>query len=173
MLASSLFAKMWIQGKVMILLTLLSSIMMVESSFNRKSFPHGFTFGSSSSAYQYEGAVAKDGRMPSICDTYYDIPSNTLDGSNANVTVNQYYLYPDDIKMMAKIGFDAYRFSISWSRLIPEGRGSINAIAVEHYNNLINSLLELGMEPYVTISHFDIPQALEDEYGGWLDHRIV
>ncbi|XP_059074442.1 beta-glucosidase 34 isoform X2 [Cryptomeria japonica] len=149
MLASFLFTKMGFQGKVRILLTLLSSIMVVESALNRKSFPQGFTFGSSSSAYQFEGAVAKDGRMPSICDTYYDIPSHTLDGSNANVTVNQYYLYPEDIKMMAKVGFDAYRFSISWSRLIP------------------------GIEPYVTISHFDIPQALEDEYGGWLDRRII
>ncbi|GLJ16560.1 hypothetical protein SUGI_0283410 [Cryptomeria japonica] len=173
MLASFLFTKMGFQGKVRILLTLLSSIMVVESALNRKSFPQGFTFGSSSSAYQFEGAVAKDGRMPSICDTYYDIPSHTLDGSNANVTVNQYYLYPEDIKMMAKVGFDAYRFSISWSRLIPEGRGSVNAIAVEHYNNQINTLLEFGIEPYVTISHFDIPQALEDEYGGWLDRRII
>ncbi|XP_057861861.2 beta-glucosidase 34 [Cryptomeria japonica] len=169
----SVCATMELQAKVMILLTLLSSMTVVEGGFNRKSFPQGFTFGTSSSAYQYEGAVAKDGRMPSICDTYYDIPSNTLDGSNANITVNQYYLYPEDIQMMAKLGFVAYRFSISWSRLIPEGRGAVSAIAVEHYNNLINSLLEAGIEPYVTLNHFDIPQTLQTEYGGWLDHRIV
>eukprot|EP01018_Ginkgo_biloba_P023323 Gb_30540 [translate_table: standard] len=99
--------------------------------------------------------------------------AHTVDGSNGSVTVDQYDIYPEDIKMMSNVGMDAYRFSISWSRLIPGGRGPVNDIAVKHYNNLINELLEQGIEPYVTLSHFDIPQALEDEYGGWISPRIV
>uniref|UniRef100_A0A0D6R1T5 beta-glucosidase n=1 Tax=Araucaria cunninghamii TaxID=56994 RepID=A0A0D6R1T5_ARACU len=162
-----------IQCSLVLMMLLLGEGVEEHGVFSRKSFPQGFVFGTSSSAYQYEGAVAEDGRKPSICDTYYDVSSHTVDGSNANVTVNQYDLYPGDIEMMAALGLDAYRLSISWSRLIPDGRGAVNPLAVEHYNTLLTKLLDCGVEPYVTLSHFDIPQALQDEYGGWLNRRIV
>ncbi|CAN6468865.1 unnamed protein product [Victoria cruziana] len=96
-----------------------------------------------------------------------------FDNSTADVSADQYHKYKEDVKLMHDMGLDAYRFSISWSRLIPGGRGAVNPKGLQYYNNLINELLKYGIEPHVTLHHLDLPQVLEDEYGGWLSERIV
>lgn len=142
-------------------------------NISRASFPQGFVFGTASSAYQYEGAVKEDGRGPSIWDKFAHSFGKITDFSNADVAVDQYHLYDGDIQLMKDMGMDAYRFSISWPRIFPNGSGQINQAGVDHYNKLINALLANGIEPYVTLYHWDLPQALDDSYKGWLDGRIV
>ncbi|KAF3431563.1 hypothetical protein FNV43_RR26294 [Rhamnella rubrinervis] len=144
-----------------------------EINITRGSFPKGFVFGTASSAFQYEGAVKEDGRGPSVWDTFSHKFGKIADFSNADVAVDQYHLYESDVQLMKDMGMDAYRFSISWSRIYPDGSGEINQAGVDHYNKLINALLAKGIEPYVTIYHWDLPQALEDKYNGWLDSRII
>ncbi|XP_049933947.1 beta-glucosidase 22-like isoform X2 [Nymphaea colorata] len=139
---------------------------------NRNDFPPDFVFGAGTSAYQVEGASAEDGRSPSIWDTFTHA-GEMLDNSTADVSADQYHKYKEDVKLMHDMGLDAYRFSISWPRLIPGGRGAVNPKGLEYYNNLIDELLKYGIQPHVTLHHFDIPQVLEDEYGGWLSERIV
>nr|WNF20695.1 strictosidine beta-d-glucosidase 2 [Mitragyna speciosa] len=148
----------------------------VMSPISRADFGEEFIFGSASSAYQMEGAAAEGGRGPSIWDTFTEqTPDKVMDGSNGNVAINQYYLYKEDVKLMKKIGLDAYRFSISWPRVLPGGRLSagVNKAGIDYYNNLINELLANDIKPFVTLFHWDVPQALEDEYGGFLNRKIV
>ncbi|KAK3421847.1 hypothetical protein EUGRSUZ_G02458 [Eucalyptus grandis] len=142
-------------------------------AIGRSSFPKGFVFGTASSAFQYEGAVKEDGRGPSVWDTFSHQFGKVIDLSNADVAVDQYHRFNEDIQLMKDMGMDAYRFSISWSRIFPNGSGQINQAGVDHYNNLINALLAKGIEPYVTLFHWDLPQALEDKYNGWLDPQII
>lgn len=144
-----------------------------QLDFSRKSFPQGFVFGTASSAYQFEGAVKEDGRGPSIWDKFAHTFGKVLDFSNADVAVDEYHRYKEDIDLMKNMGMDAYRFSISWSRIFPNGTGAINQAGIDHYNNLINALLAKGIKPYVTIYHWDLPQALEDRYNGWLSPQII
>ncbi|KAK9107306.1 hypothetical protein Syun_023317 [Stephania yunnanensis] len=144
-----------------------------SSEINRKSFPQGFVFGTASSAYQYEGAVKEDGRGQTVWDTFAHSFGKIIDFSNADVTVDQYHLYAEDIQRMVDMGMDAYRFSIAWSRIFPNGSGAINQAGIDHYNNLINLLLAKGIQPYVTLYHWDLPQALADKYNGWLDPQII
>ncbi|KAI9169439.1 hypothetical protein LWI28_012343 [Acer negundo] len=146
------------------------------ASLNRSSFPAGFVFGTASSAYQYEGAANDDGRGPSIWDTFTQkYPDKIKDGSSGVVAIDSYHRYKEDVALMKDIGFDAYRFSISWSRILPYGnlRGGVNPQGITYYNNLINQLLSNGLQPFVTLFHWDLPQALEDEYGGFLHPQIV
>eukprot|EP00253_Pinus_taeda_P000856 PITA_00856 len=141
--------------------------------FSRKNFPPGFVFGTASSAFQYEGAVEEDGRGPSVWDTYSHKIGSILDSSNADIAVDHYHRYREDIGLIVDMGMDAYRFSISWSRIFPDGSGNINEAGVHHYNKFIDALLENGIEPYLTLYHWDLPQALEDAYNGWLSSKIV
>ncbi|XP_057948872.1 beta-glucosidase 40 [Malania oleifera] len=143
------------------------------SNINRASFPEGFVFGTASSAFQYEGAVKEDGRGPTVWDKFSHTFGKVLDFSNADVAVDQYHRYPEDIELMKSMGMDAYRFSIAWSRILPNGTGEINQAGVDHYNALINALLAKGIEPYVTLYHWDLPRALEDKYKGLLDPQFV
>ncbi|CAI0450272.1 unnamed protein product [Linum tenue] len=145
------------------------------SAFNRRSFPPGFLFGTASSAYQYEGAAAEGGRGPSIWDTFTKIPGKISDGSTGDIAVDSYHRYKEDVKIMKNMGLDAYRFSISWSRILPNGKvsGGVNQEGVAYYNNLINELLANGIKPFVTLFHWDLPQALEDEYEGFLSPKIA
>ncbi|CAL8999754.1 unnamed protein product [Prunus brigantina] len=138
-------------------------------------FP-GFTFGAATAAYQLEGAANIDGRGPSVWDNFtHEHPEKITDGSNGDVAIDQYHRYKEDVAIMKDMGLDAYRFSISWSRLLPNGKlsGGINKKGIEYYNNLTNELLRNGIEPLVTLFHWDVPQALVDEYGGLLSPRIV
>eukprot|EP01018_Ginkgo_biloba_P017517 Gb_07479 [translate_table: standard] len=143
-----------------------------KNIISRDDFPPGFVFGAGSSSYQTEGAAAIDGRKPSIWDTY-TYAGNMFDGSTGDVAADQYHHYKEDVGLMHKMGLDAYRFSISWSRLIPDGRGAINPKGLQYYNNLINELISHGIEPHITLYHFDLPQSLEDAYDGWLSPQIV
>ncbi|PIA46226.1 hypothetical protein AQUCO_01500029v1 [Aquilegia coerulea] len=153
-----------------------NSIIISSSStsleFSRLDFPPGFVFGAGTSAYQVEGATAEDGRKPSIWDTFTQ-EGRTSDKGTGEVASDQYHKYKDDVKLMHKMGIDAYRFSISWSRLIPDGHGAVNPKGLKYYNNLINELVSYGIEPHVTLSHFDIPQALQDEYEGLLSPKFI
>ncbi|KAF3958904.1 hypothetical protein CMV_016230 [Castanea mollissima] len=144
--------------------------------FNRSSFPSDFIFGAGSAAYQSEGAAHTDGRGPSTWDIFTKKhPEKITDASNGDVADDFYHRYKEDIKLMKKIGLDSFRFSISWSRILPKGKlsGGVNAMGVKFYNNLINELLYNGIKPFVTLLHYDPPQALEDEYGGLLSPKIV
>ncbi|KAG4985274.1 hypothetical protein JHK86_032965 [Glycine max] len=146
------------------------------ASLNRNSFPTGFIFGTASSAYQYEGAANEGGRGPSIWDTFtHKYPDKIKDRDSGDVAIDSYHRYKEDVGIMKDMNLDAYRFSISWSRILPKGKlsGGINQEGIDYYNNLINELLANGLKPFVTLFHWDLPQSLEDEYGGFLSPRIV
>ncbi|KAI4331928.1 hypothetical protein L6164_016874 [Bauhinia variegata] len=137
------------------------------SCLNRSGFPVGFIFGAASSSYQYEGAAKEGGRGPSIWDTYtHKYPEKIADRSNGDVAVDAYHRYKEDVGIMKQMNLDAYRLSISWSRILPKGRlsGGVNREGINYYNNLINELLANGIKPFVTIFHWDLPQTLEHEY---------
>ncbi|CAN1263538.1 Beta-glucosidase 24 [Linum perenne] len=120
-----------------------SSAAAATAPFNRSIFPSGFLFGTASSAYQYEGAAAEGGRGPSIWDTFVKIPGKIVGGATGDVAVDEYHRYKEDVKLMKDMGVDAFRFSISWSRILPNGKvsGGVNKVGVTYYNNLINELL--------------------------------
>ncbi|KAL2968476.1 hypothetical protein AAZX31_15G030700 [Glycine max] len=146
------------------------------ASLNRTSFPKGFIFGAGSASYQYEGGANEGGKGPSIWDTFtHKYPDKIVDRSNGDVANDQYHHYKEDVGIMKYMNLDAYRFSISWSRILPKGKlnGGINQEGVKYYNNLINELIANGLQPFVTLFHWDLPQALEDEYGGFLNPRII
>ncbi|XVE85758.1 hypothetical protein DITRI_Ditri17bG0116800 [Diplodiscus trichospermus] len=161
------------KGIALVLALVVLGIQAGLSQINRASFPKGFVFGTASASFQYEGAVKEDGRGPTIWDTFSHSTGIIFDGSNADVAVDQYHRYFEDVQLMKDMGMDAYRFSIAWSRIFPNGTGEINQAGVDHYNNLINVLLAKGIEPYATLYHWDLPQALEDKYIGWLDRQII
>ncbi|RVW48658.1 Cyanogenic beta-glucosidase [Vitis vinifera] len=167
---------------LLLLLNLVTIIIAAETAdygtalLNRSSFPKGFIFGTASSAYQYEGAAYEYGRGPSIWDTYtHKYPEKVKDRSNGDETVDAYHRYKEDVGIMKGMSLDAYRFSISWSRILPNGKlgGGVNKEGIAYYNNLINELLSNGLQPFITLFHWDLPQALEDEYGGFLSPLIV
>lgn len=158
---------------VILVVVVVCRIQTCLSDITRASFPKGFVFGTASSAFQYEGAVKEDGRGQTIWDTFSHSFGKVVDFSNADVAVDQYHRYNEDVQLMKDMGMDAYRFSIAWSRIFPNGSGEINQAGVDHYNNLINALLAKGIEPYVTLYHWDLPQVLEDKYEGWLNPKII
>ncbi len=129
-------------------------------------FPKDFEWGAATASYQVEGAAYEDGRGLSIWDTFSRIPGKVYAGENGNVAVDQYHRYPEDIALMKQLGIKSYRFSIAWPRIIPSGRGEVNPKGVAYYTNLIQALLEAGIEPVPTLYHWDLPQTLQDE-GGW------
>ncbi|XP_055962082.1 hydroxyisourate hydrolase-like isoform X2 [Mercurialis annua] len=118
-----------------------------------------------------EGAASEDGRTPSVWDTFTH--QGFVNGDTGDVAADGYHKYKEDVQLMVETGLDAYRFSISWPRLIPNGRGAVNPKGLQYYNNLINELIRHGIQPHVTLFHYDHPQVLEDEYGGWLSRKIV
>uniref|UniRef100_A0ACD5W432 Uncharacterized protein n=1 Tax=Avena sativa TaxID=4498 RepID=A0ACD5W432_AVESA len=155
-----------------LLLSLWVQDVTAKVGFTRSDFPQDFVFGAGTSAYQYEGAVAEDGKSPSSWDNFTHA-GKMEDKSTGDVAADGYHKYMEDVKLMSETGLEAYRFSISWSRLIPNGRGAINPKGLEFYNNLINELVIHGIQVHITLHHLDLPQILEDEYGGWLSPRIV
>lgn len=117
--------------------------------------------------------MKEGGRGPTVWDTFAHSFGKVIDLSNADVAVDRFHRFEEDIQLMKDMGMDAYRFSIAWSRLYPNGTGQVNQAGIDHYNRVINSLLAKGIEPYVTIYHWDLPQALEDKYTGWFDRQIM
>lgn len=131
------------------------------------SFPSGFIWGTATSAYQVEGAVAEDGRGPSIWDAFSHQPGHIADGSNADRADDHYHRYKQDVALMRELGVKAYRFSIAWPRVFPEGVGAANPKGLDFYDRLLDELLANGIEPYATLYHWDLPQSLQDRFGGW------
>lgn len=137
-----------------------------------RQFPDDFLWGSATAAYQIEGAAAEGGRGPSIWDTYSHTPGRTLNGDTGDVAVDHYHRWRSDVALMAELGLDAYRFSISWPRVQPDGTGAFNPEGIAFYSGLLDALIEAGIEPVVTLYHWDLPQALEDR-GGWTSRETA
>jgi beta-glucosidase len=137
-----------------------------------RQFPSGFLWGSATASYQVEGAVREDGRSDSIWDVFSHIPGNTHDGDTGDVADDFYYLFRNDISLMRDLGLKTFRFSISWSRVIPGGRGTVNAHGLDFYNRLVDALMESGIQPFCTLYHWDLPQVLQDQ-GGWKSRETV
>ncbi|XP_009617373.1 beta-glucosidase 18-like [Nicotiana tomentosiformis] len=140
---------------------------------NSVSFPSTFLFGTASSSYQFEGAFLSDGKGLNNWDVFTHEAGHIADGSNGDIALDHYNRYREDIKLMEDMGVNSFRFSISWARILPNGMyGDVNLAGIQHYNKLINALIQNGIEPFVTLTHYDIPQELEDRYGGWLSPKI-
>ncbi len=138
-----------------------------------KPFPANFLWGAASAAYQVEGAWDVDGKGPSAWDDFTKIPGKTFEGSNGDVAVDHFHRYKEDIALMAEMGLRAYRFSVSWPRIYPRGKGNVNEAGLEFYSKLIDELLSHDIEPILTLYHWDVPQALLDEYGAWESRQII
>ncbi len=136
-------------------------------------FPPGFLWGAASAAYQVEGGWDADGKGPSVWDLFAKRPGTTFMGSHGDVAVDHYHRLDEDVALMAEAGLKAYRFSVSWPRVLPLGRGAVNEAGLAFYDRLVDALLAHGIEPVLTLYHWDLPQALQDAYAGWEDRRIV
>ncbi len=134
-------------------------------------FPSNFTWGAAAAAYQIEGAWNEGGRGPSCWDTFSQTPGNIFDDHNGNLACDHYHRWREDVALMRQLGLKAYRMSLSWSRIMPDGVGAVNEEGLNFYDDLINGLLEAGIEPWVTLFHWDLPQALQDK-GGFLNPEI-
>jgi beta-glucosidase len=130
------------------------------------SFPEGFLWGASTAAYQIEGAVREDGRGLSIWDTFCHLPGNIANDDTGDIACDHYHRWPQDVALMRELGIGAYRLSTAWPRILPEGRGEVNHKGLEFYDRLIDAILAAGIEPWVCLYHWDLPQALEYR-GGW------
>jgi beta-glucosidase len=135
-------------------------------------FPDDFLWGVASSSYQIEGAWNEDGKGESIWDRFSHTPGNIKNSDTGDIACDHYHLYKRDVALMRELGVQAYWFSISWPRVLPKGKGDINRVGLEFYNRLVDELLEAGIEPWVCLYHWDLPQALQDE-GGWVNRNIV
>ncbi|SKB03270.1 GH1 family beta-glucosidase [Aeromicrobium choanae] len=135
-------------------------------------FDPGFVWGVATSAYQIEGATSEDGRGPSIWDTFAASPGRTFEGHTGDVAVDHYHRWPEDVALVRDLGLGAYRFSVAWPRIQPEGRGPAEPRGLAFYDRLVDGLLEAGIEPWPTLFHWDLPQALEDA-GGWPERETA
>jgi beta-glucosidase len=131
-----------------------------------------FVWGVATSAFQVEGAVAEDGRGESIWDQFCRVPGAIAGGANADVACDHFHRMEEDVALMSEIAPDAYRFSIAWSRILPEGRGRVEPRGLSFYDRLVDRLLERGIEPYATLYHWDLPQSLQKD-GGWANRKII
>jgi beta-glucosidase len=134
--------------------------------------PADFDWGAATASYQIEGAVHEDGRGESIWDRFCATPGKVRNGESGAVACDFYHRYPNDIALMRHLGIDSFRFSVAWPRILPEGRGLVNGPGLDFYDRLVDRLLESGIQPCVTLYHWDLPQALEDR-GGWPAREIV
>lgn len=135
-------------------------------------FPEGFVWGSATSSYQIEGATTADGRSPSIWDTFCAEPGRIKDGSSGDVACDHYNRYRDDVALMKELGLHAYRFSIAWPRVIPDGAGAVNQAGLDFYDRLVDELLGAGIRPFPTLYHWDLPQCVQDT-GGWVNRETA
>jgi beta-glucosidase len=140
--------------------------MSANDGAGSRSFPEGFRWGVATSAYQIEGAAREDGKGPSIWDTYAHTAGKIRNGDTGDVANDHYHRYRQDVALMRELGVDAYRFSIAWPRIFPDGVGEPNPAGVDFYRRLVDELLAAGIEPFPTLYHWDLPQALQDR-GGW------
>lgn len=135
-------------------------------------FPAGFYWGAATAAFQIEGATKEDGRGESIWDRFAATPGAILTGETGDPAADSYHHYPDDIALMQQIGLNSYRFSIAWPRVVPDGDGAVNPKGLDYYDRVVDALLAAGIKPFVTLYHWDLPQALQDR-GGWANRAAV
>lgn len=126
-------------------------------------------------SYQIEGGHNEDGRLPSVWDDLCRIPGKIADGTNGDTAIDSYHLYPEDVALLSSYGANSYRFSVSWSRVIPLGGRDdpVNEAGIEYYNKVIDSLISEGIQPWITIFHWDLPSNLEARYGGWTNTEEI
>ena len=132
----------------------------------KRIFPKNFVWGTATASYQIEGAWNEDGKGESIWDRFSHTPGKVRNGDTGDVACDHYHRWREDVALMKELGLKAYRFSIAWPRILPAGRGDVNQAGIDFYSELVDALLEAGIEPWVTLYHWDLPQALQDE-GGW------
>lgn len=138
----------------------------------RGDFPADFTWGVAASSYQIEGAVDEGGRGPSIWDTFSHTPGRTHEGQHGDVSADHYHRYLEDVQLMADLGVDAYRLSVAWPRILPDGTGDVNDEGVAFYRSLLEAMRDHGIEPFITLYHWDLPEALHQR-GGWTNPDSV
>jgi beta-glucosidase len=136
-------------------------------------FPEDFCWGAATAAYQIEGAYREGGRKPSVWDTFSATRGKVENGDTGAVACDHYHRYKADVQLMAELGIKHYRFSIAWTRIIPDGRGAVNEEGIDFYKRLVDCLQEYGITPHATLFHWDSPQALEDLYGSWQSRQIA
>jgi beta-glucosidase len=135
--------------------------------------PLDFVWGAATASYQIEGAANDDGRGESVWDRFSHTPGKVKNGDTGDVATDHYHRYQEDVNIMRELGLDAYRFSIAWPRILPEGTGAVNEAGLAFYDRLVDALLAAGVTPYVTLYHWDLPQALQDRQRGWISRDIV
>jgi beta-glucosidase len=135
-------------------------------------FPGDFIWGAATASYQIEGAYDEDGRAPSVWDTFSRTPGRVENGDTGDVACDFYHRYADDVQLMKRLGLAAFRFSIAWPRVVPQGRGAVNEKGLDFYDRLVDELLENGIKPFPTLFHWDLPQALEED-GGWTNRSTI
>ncbi|MCS7254759.1 MAG: GH1 family beta-glucosidase [Armatimonadota bacterium] len=135
-------------------------------------FPDGFIWGVATSSYQIEGGWNEDGKGLSIWDTFSHTKGKILDNTTGDVSCDHYHRWREDVELMKELGIMAYRFSIAWARILPDGKGKVNAKGLDFYSRLVDALLENGITPFITLYHWDLPQALQDE-GGWANRDVA
>ena len=131
-----------------------------------RQFPENFLWGAATAAYQIEGAWNEDGKGESIWDRFCRLPYRVVNGDTGDTACDHYHLWQQDVAMMQSLNLKAYRFSISWPRVLPLGKGPVNARGLDFYDRLVDALLRAGIQPNATLNHWDLPQALQDR-GGW------
>jgi beta-glucosidase len=135
-------------------------------------FPHDFVWGAATAAYQIEGGVNEDGRGASIWDTFSHTPGKTDNGDTGDVACDHYHRWREDVRLIQELGLQAYRLSIAWPRIVPQGTGQVNQRGLDFYDRLVDALLEANITPFITLYHWDLPQALQDR-GGWANRDTV
>ncbi|MDD2978432.1 MAG: GH1 family beta-glucosidase [Hespellia sp.] len=135
-------------------------------------FPKNFLWGSATASYQVEGAVKEDGRGETIWDRYCKCPGRIKNGDTGEIACDHYHRYKEDVQLMKQLGLGSYRFSIAWSRILPEGTGKVSEEGIQFYVDLVDELLKAGIEPCVTLYHWDLPQAMQD-IGGWANPKMA
>jgi beta-glucosidase len=136
-------------------------------------FPKDFLWGSATASHQIEGAWNEDGKSPSIWDVYEQKPGKILNGDTARTACDHYHRYREDVALMKQLGMGAYRFSVAWPRILPSGKLPVNEKGLDFYDRLVDALLEADIRPFITCYHWDMPQALMDEYGGWVGRETA
>ncbi len=137
-----------------------------------ETFPQGFFWGAATAAFQIEGATTEDGRGETIWDRFAAMPGNILTGETGDPACDSYHHSAEDVALMQQLGLNAYRFSIAWARIIPDGSGAVNSAGLAYYERLVDALLAAGITPFVTLYHWDLPQALQDQ-GGWANRATI